>query len=106
MLAFPRYRWFRHTAAAAVIAACSSAGAIGARSAETLVPPAIGSSAPARAVLAGWRGRCWGCGGFHRFGFRPFAFRRFAFRRFDRDDFRRFRFDRDDFRFGFRGDWR
>lgn len=106
MLAFPRHRWFRHAAAAAMIAACSSAGAIRARSAEAFVPPAIGSSAPARVVLAGWRGRCWGCGGLHRFGFRPFAFRRFAFRRFDRDDFRRFRFDRNDFRFGFRGDWR
>lgn len=95
MLAFPRNRWFRHATAAVVIAACSSAGAIGARSAETFVTPAIGASAPARVVLAGWRGRCRDCRSFGRFGFRPF-FRRFAFQRFDRDDSR----------FGFRGGWR
>jgi hypothetical protein len=106
MLAFPRRQWFRYAAAAAVIAAFSSAGAIGARSAEPFVPPAIGSSAPAGVVLAGWPGRYWDCGGFRRFRFRPFTSRRFAFRRFDRDDFRRFRFDRDASRFGFRGGWR
>jgi hypothetical protein len=102
VLTFPRHQWFRH-AAAVVIVACSPAGAIGARSAETFVPPAIGSAAPTSAgvVPAGWRGRCWGCGGFHRFGFHSFALRRF-----DRDDFRRFRLGRDDFRFGFRDGWR
>jgi hypothetical protein len=100
MPAFPRRQWFRH-AAAVVIIACSPAGAIGARSAETFVPPAIGVAAPTGVVPIGWRGRCWDCGGLHRFGFR-----RFALHRFDRDDFHRFRFGRDDFRFGFRGGWR